>query len=52
LAPFGSVTDLPTGLETPARLDATDRDWRLTLTSCAPRTLLRIYWPLLTETPQ
>jgi hypothetical protein len=46
LAPFGSVTDLPTGLETPARVEATDDEWRLTVNDCAPRTLLRIYWPL------
>jgi 3',5'-cyclic AMP phosphodiesterase CpdA len=49
LAPFGSATDLPTGQETPAQIDATDGEWRLTWTDCAPRTLLRLYWPLAAE---
>jgi 3',5'-cyclic AMP phosphodiesterase CpdA len=46
LTPFGSLTDLPTGQETPARVDAVDGQWRITVTDCPPRTLLRIYWPL------
>jgi len=49
LAPFGSVTDLPTGQETPAHVEATDGQWRPTLSNCAPRTLLRIYWPLAVD---
>jgi 3',5'-cyclic AMP phosphodiesterase CpdA len=52
LAPFGSVTDLPTGQETPARVDASDSEWRITQTNCAPRTLLRIYWPLAEDAPR
>lgn len=50
-APFGSMTDLATGRETPAAVDATDDGWRLTIKDCAPRTFLRIYWPLSSETP-
>jgi 3',5'-cyclic AMP phosphodiesterase CpdA len=52
LAPFGSVTDLPTGQEMPARVDANDSEWRITWTECAPRTLLRIYWPLAVDPSQ
>ncbi|MDP9002247.1 MAG: metallophosphoesterase [Myxococcota bacterium] len=50
-APFGSITDLATGRETPAPVDATDEGWRLTIKDCAPRTFLRIYWPLAAGTP-
>jgi 3',5'-cyclic AMP phosphodiesterase CpdA len=44
--PFGSVTDLATGRERPAPIEAATDGWRLSLTDCPPRTLLRIYWPL------
>jgi hypothetical protein len=46
LAPFGSVTDLATGRERPAPVEATPGEWRIALTDCPPRTLLRIYWAL------
>jgi 3',5'-cyclic AMP phosphodiesterase CpdA len=46
IEPFGSVTDLTIGRERPIALEA-DRDfWTLTADSCAPRSLLRLYWPL------
>lgn len=45
-APFGSVTDLSTGRERPAPVDVAEGEWRVTVTDCAPRTFLRIYWPL------
>jgi 3',5'-cyclic AMP phosphodiesterase CpdA len=44
--PFGSVTDLTIGREQPVRIAATTDEWTLTVESCAPRSLLRIYWPL------
>lgn len=47
LAPFGSVTDLHTGRESPAPLESSDDGWTLTVRDCAPRTMLRIYWPLV-----
>jgi hypothetical protein len=43
---FASVTDLGTGLEEPARLEREQDELRLVVTDCAPRALLRIYWPL------
>jgi len=46
LAPFGSVTDLGTGREWPIVVCATSDDWCIRLEGCAPRTLLRLYWPL------
>jgi hypothetical protein len=46
LSPFGSVTDLATGRERPARVESTPEGWRVSVRDCAPRTLLRIYWPL------
>ena len=46
LRPFASVTDLTTGRERPARLEARDGSWTMTVDNCVPRTLLRIYWPL------
>jgi hypothetical protein len=46
LEPFGSVTDLTLGREEPARLQATPAHWLLAVEGTAPRTLLRIYWPL------
>jgi Calcineurin-like phosphoesterase len=45
-APFGSVTDLSTGREKPAPVETTEGEWRVNVTECAPRTFLRIYWPL------
>jgi len=44
--PFASATDLTTGRERPARIELRDGFWSVTLPDCAPRTLLRIYWPL------
>jgi 3',5'-cyclic AMP phosphodiesterase CpdA len=44
--PFGSVTDLTIGREQPVRIAATRDDWTLTVEFCAPRSLLRLYWPL------
>ncbi|HET7540409.1 MAG TPA: metallophosphoesterase [Polyangiaceae bacterium] len=44
--PFASATDLTTGRERPARIELSDGFWTVTLRDCAPRTLLRIYWPL------
>jgi hypothetical protein len=46
LAPFGSVTDLSTGREWPVFVQVTADEWSIRLQGCAPRTLLRIYWPL------
>jgi 3',5'-cyclic AMP phosphodiesterase CpdA len=46
LAPFGSVTDLATGRERPAPIEAAPGEWRVSVVDCPPRTLLRIYWPL------
>ena len=44
--PFASATDLTTGRERPARVQLRDGHWTVALRACAPRTLLRIYWPL------
>jgi hypothetical protein len=44
--PFASATDLTTGRERPAPIERHDGRWSVTLLRCAPRTLLRIYWPL------
>jgi 3',5'-cyclic AMP phosphodiesterase CpdA len=44
--PFASATDLTTGREQPARIELRDGLWTVTLRDCAPRTLIRIYWPL------
>jgi len=49
LQPFGSVTDLTTGRERPAKLEERDGTWTLTVPHCVPRTLLRIYWPLIAD---
>ncbi|HXN33701.1 MAG TPA: metallophosphoesterase [Polyangiaceae bacterium] len=46
LAPFGSVTDLATGRESPAPVEAREDGWWLEVSDCAPRTMLRVYWPL------
>jgi hypothetical protein len=47
LAPFGSVTDLPTGEESPALVEESEEGWHVRVEDCAPRTLLRIHWPLV-----
>ena len=44
--PFASATDLTTGRERPARIELRDGLWSVSLRDCAPRTLIRIYWPL------
>jgi 3',5'-cyclic AMP phosphodiesterase CpdA len=46
LEPFGSETDLSTGRERPSPIEKLPDEWRLQVTDCPPRTLLRIYWPL------
>jgi hypothetical protein len=46
LRPFGSLTDLATGRERPVGVVRSDVHWAVTWESCAPRSLLRIYWPL------
>jgi hypothetical protein len=46
LEPFGSVTDLTTGRERPVALRIEGEHWTIAGDACAPRTLLRIYWPL------
>jgi hypothetical protein len=46
LRPFASVTDLTTGRERPAKLEERDGSFVLSVPNCAPRTMLRIYWPL------
>jgi len=44
--PFASATDLTTGRERPAAIAFENGRWSVSLRDCAPRTLLRIYWPL------
>jgi 3',5'-cyclic AMP phosphodiesterase CpdA len=44
--PFGSFTDLTIGRERPVRVETTDDAWKIHVESCAPRSLLRLYWPL------
>jgi 3',5'-cyclic AMP phosphodiesterase CpdA len=46
IEPFGSVTDLTTGRERPATVATAGDHWVLCAEPCAPRSLLRIYWPL------
>jgi 3',5'-cyclic AMP phosphodiesterase CpdA len=46
LEPFGSVTDLATGRESPAKVEVRENGWWLEVSDCAPRTMLRMYWPL------
>ncbi len=46
LEPFGSLTDLTTGRERPLPVDAAAHQWQVSTEACAPRSLLRIYWPL------
>jgi len=47
LEPFATLTDLQTGRERPWHLERTDSGWAMTVERCAPRSLLRIYWPLV-----
>jgi 3',5'-cyclic AMP phosphodiesterase CpdA len=47
LEPFGSVTDLTTGRETPGTVESEGDHWTVSARDCPPRTLLRIYWPLV-----
>jgi hypothetical protein len=44
--PFASVTDLVTGRERPAAFAPSVTHWEVRLEDCAPRTLIKIYWPL------
>lgn len=46
LVPFGSVTDLTTGRERPLSVEERDGHWTISWNKCAPRSLLRLYWPL------
>jgi hypothetical protein len=46
LKPFGSVTDLTTGRERPLAVETSDDYWTVSARDCAPRSLLRLYWPL------
>jgi 3',5'-cyclic AMP phosphodiesterase CpdA len=46
LKPFASVTDLTTGREQPLPLKKSPDFWAAIWSDCAPRSLLRIYWPL------
>jgi 3',5'-cyclic AMP phosphodiesterase CpdA len=43
---FGSLTDLNTGREVPARLERGEGKVALRLDDCPARRLLRVYWPL------
>ena len=44
--PFASFTDLTTGRERPLRIVPATAGWTAAAQNCAPRALLRIYWPL------
>jgi DNA repair exonuclease SbcCD nuclease subunit len=44
--PFASITDLVTGRERPIAFVPSDSHWEVRLEDCAPRTLVKIYWPL------
>ncbi len=44
--PFASFTDLTTGRERPLPIVAGAEGWTAVAEKCAPRSLLRIYWPL------
>jgi 3',5'-cyclic AMP phosphodiesterase CpdA len=46
LEPFASFTDLATGRERPISMRADGEAWVVVAEGCAPRTLLRLYWPL------
>jgi|HubBroStandDraft_1064217.scaffolds.fasta_scaffold13148_4 DNA repair exonuclease SbcCD nuclease subunit len=47
---FGSLTDLTTGRERPAVVEASADRWTVMIQDCPPRSLLRIYWPLAAKT--
>jgi hypothetical protein len=47
--PFASLTDVTIGRERPRRVEETDEWWTVHAEACAPRSLLRIYWPLVTR---
>jgi 3',5'-cyclic AMP phosphodiesterase CpdA len=49
LEPFGSITDLTTGRERPSPVHLEGDHWIVVAQECAPRTLLRIYWPLAAD---
>lgn len=44
--PFASLTDLQTGRERPLSLEFTRDGFEAVVLDCAPRSMLRIYWPL------
>jgi 3',5'-cyclic AMP phosphodiesterase CpdA len=44
--PFASFTDLATGRERPLPIVRAPAGWTAAAQNCAPRSLLRIYWPL------
>lgn len=46
LKPFASVTDLTTGREQPLLLERTSEHWSASVRDAAPRSLVRIYFPL------
>jgi 3',5'-cyclic AMP phosphodiesterase CpdA len=46
IEPFASFTDLTTGRERPVAVVRTDDSWTVSAEFCAPRSLLRVYWPL------
>jgi predicted MPP superfamily phosphohydrolase len=50
-SPFASVTDLQTGRERPWPLHRQEDGWSMTVDRYAPRSLLRIYWPLRADAP-
>jgi len=47
--PFASVTDLVTGQERPMAFVPSVTHWEVRVEDCAPRTLIKIYWPLARE---
>ena len=47
LEPFASATDLTTGRERPTKVTLREGYWSTSVSDCVPRTLIRIYWPLL-----
>jgi len=47
--PFASVTDLVTGQERPMAFAPSATHWEVRVEDCAPRTLIKIYWPLARE---
>jgi 3',5'-cyclic AMP phosphodiesterase CpdA len=44
--PFGSLTDLTTGRERPLAVERETSGWNAVAENGAPRSLLRLYWPL------